>query len=210
MSLFLDSADLDEIADLSRFGVVRGVTTNPSLLRPHTTKPLGHLEQILASIDTVPVMYQPTKLAGDAFVEGQEAYALCPERVVLKIPATPNDLQTAARFVADGIPVALTAAASQGHMLVCEAIRATYIIPYVDRYARDARVGRRIVRELDEVRRSEVVIVAASVKSPTQAIEARLDGADIVSAPAPVLHELLSHVISDEATDRFDSEYATR
>lgn len=207
MSLFLDSADLADITRAQTMGMIRGLTMNPSLLRPHTDVPLTHLRAVLEA-SAGQVMYQPTKVHRDALDEALRAYELSPDRVVIKVPVTRVDLPVAADLVRREIPVALTAVLAPGQMLVAEAIGAAYVICYVDRAARDPRGGAHLVRELDSVRRGPVVIVAASVKSAAQAVQARLDGAEVVSTPVGVLGELASHPMSQEAADDFDAEYS--
>lgn len=207
MTLFLDSANLDDIAYVEAMGVIRGVTMNPTLLRPHTDDPLKHLRAVLA-VATGQIMYQPTKVDHDPLGEALRAHELDPERVVAKIPVTQMDLPVAAELVRRGVPVALTAALTSSHMLICEAIGGKYLIPYVDRAARDPRGTPHLVRELALVRRGSVIIVAASVKSAVQAVAARVDGADIVSTPVTVIRDLINHPMSDEAARDFDKHYS--
>jgi transaldolase len=208
MTLFLDSANLDDIAALEPMGVIRGITMNPTLLRPYTDDPLEHLRTVLG-IATGRVMYQPTKFDCDPLGEALRAHELDPDRVVAKIPVTQVDLPVAAELVRRGVPVALTAALTSSHMLICEAVGGTYLIPYVDRAKRDPLGTPDLVRELALVRRGPVTIVAASIKSAAQAVAARVDGADVISAPATVIRDLISHPMSEEAARDFDKKYSS-
>jgi transaldolase len=207
MTLFLDSADLGDIASIEAMGIIRGITMNPTLLRPHTDDPLKHLRTVL---DVFPgqVMYQPTKVDRDPLGEALRAHEFDSKRVIAKIPVTQVDLPVAAELVRRGVPVALTAALVSSHMLVCEAIGGTYLIPYVDRAARDPRCTPHLVREMALVRRGPVTIVAASIKSAAQALEARVEGADVISAPATVIRDLINNPMSEEAARDFDKKYS--
>lgn len=207
MALFLDSADLDDIAYVEAMAVIRGITMNLTLLRPHTDDPLKHLSAVLEA-SSGEAMYQPTKADHNALNEALRAYELDPERVVAKVPVTRANLPVAAESVRRGVPVALTEALALGHMLICEKIGAGYRIPYVDRAARDPRASSHLVRELASIQRGAVTIVAASLKSAAQVLEARVEGADIISSPATVINSPINHPMSEEAAHDFDKKYS--
>lgn len=207
MSLYLDSADLDDLRGAVELGFVRGVTTNPTLLRKVTAQPLAHLELVLGSITFDEIYYQPTGAYGDDQREALAAVALDRARVILKLPATTRGAALAAELSARGARVALTAAQSPAAMLVAEALGCHAVIPYVDRAARDVRTTDQLIAELARVRSGRTRIVAASVKHVGQAVAAFVDGADAVTAPLAVLRQLVDHPASREAEQAFDAEY---
>ncbi|MUL41438.1 hypothetical protein FZ103_09670 [Streptomonospora sp. PA3] len=205
--ILLDSAALDDAAWASGAGFVRGITTNPTLLRRETGDPLGHAEKILATAGFGELYYQPTGAYGDAAEEAESAWALDRQRVILKLPATASGAALAATLASRGARVALTAAQSPLAMIAAESIGCSAVIPYLDRALRDPHTDSRLLRALAEVRRKATPIVAASVKSTAQILQAFTDGADAVTAPRAVLEELLQHPASLEAERRFAAEY---
>jgi transaldolase len=208
MTILLDSASLEDISRATALGFVRGITTNPTLLRKETDDPLGHAVRILRAAEVPEFYYQPTGAYGSLREEAERAFRLDPARVVLKLPATPEGAALAGTMVRQGARVALTAVQSPQAMIVAEAIGCVAVIPYVDRALRDLRSARRLVAALAEIRRRrETRIVAASIKNVGQFADAFCDGADAVTAPLAVLEALLSHPAALEADQQFAGEY---
>jgi len=205
--ILLDSANLDDIARARALGFVRGVTTNPTLMRKETDDPRRHLERIAAAVEPLELFYQPTGAYGSLADEADAVFRL-DRRIVLKLPATPDGVALAGAMVSRGAAVALTAVQSPPAMIVAEAIGCTAVIPYVDRAQRDIRTDPQLVSALARLRRRrDTRIVAASVKSVGQFVTAFLDGADAVTAPLAVLESLLSHPAALEAERQFAAEY---
>jgi transaldolase len=210
MAVYLDSADADDLATAAGMGFVGGVTTNPSLLHAVTEDPLKHAAQLLAATDLREFFYQPTGAYGSLLDEGLAAWDLDPERVVLKLMATPAGVSMAAPLVGRGVRVALTAAQTPVTMAVAEAAGCVAVVPYVDRAWRDARTESHLVRALAELRRRpETRVVAASIKNVGQLTQAFVDGADTVSAPLEVLRQVLDHPAAAEAEQAFAQEYGS-
>lgn len=207
MAIYLDSADPDDLATAAEMGFVTGVTTNPTLMHAATEDPLKHAAQLLAAAELVEFFYQPTGAYGSALEEALAARDLDPERVVLKLMATPAGLRLAGILVAKGARVALTAAQTPVTMAVAEAAGCVAVIPYVDRAWRDARTESHLVRALAGVRRADTRIVAASIKNVGQLTQAFVDGADTVSAPLDVLRQVLDHPAPGEAEQAFAAEF---
>lgn len=205
--ILLDSANLDDIARARALGFVRGVTTNPTLMRKEADDPRRHLERIAAAVEPLELFYQPTGAQASLADEADAVFRL-DRRIVLKLPATPDGVALAGAMVGRGAAVALTAVQSAPAMIVAEAIGCTAVIPYVDRALRDVRTDPQLVSALARLRRRrETRIVAASIKSVGQFVTAFLDGADAVTAPLAVLEALLAHPAALEAERQFAAEY---
>lgn len=205
--LLLDSAAIEDATRAADLGYVRGITTNPTLLRPHTDDPLRHFRQLLAAVELPELYYQPTGAYGDLDREAAGAWELDPQRVVVKLPATATGAAMAARLIRRGARVALTAAQTPYAMLVAQSLGCAAVIPYLDRALRDPRVDGGLLRSLADLRRGPTRIVAASVKNTGQVLSAFRDGADAVTAPLPVLEALLSHPAALEAEQAFTREF---
>ena len=206
-ALLLDSAAIDDAARAAELGFVRGITTNPTLLRPHTTDPLRHCRELLAAANPPELFYQPTGAYGPWDREAAQAWELDPHRVVVKVPATGAGAALAAALIGRGARVAFTAVQAPHAMLVAQSLGCVAVIPYLDRGLRDPRVDTELLRRLAELRRGPTRIVAASVKNTAQVLSAFRDGADAVTAPLPVLEALLSHPAALEAEAAFAREF---
>jgi transaldolase len=207
MTIYLDSADLDDARAAAELGFVRGITTNPNLMRPITSDPLAHTAELLADTDFPEIYYQPCGAYRSLTDEARSAVALAPERIVIKLPATPGGVGIAAKMIGCGARVALTAAQTPNAMIVAEALGAEAVIPYVDRALRDPRTDNNLVCSLASVRRRGTRIIAASVKNGGQFSQAFVDRADVVSAPLDVLRQVLDHPASLEAEQDFGEAY---
>jgi transaldolase len=207
MNLYLDSAALGDAVEAAGLGFVRGITTNPTLMRRETRDPLRRLGDLLAAVDLPEIYYQPSGAYGPLQEEAEEAWSQDKNRVVLKLPATPDGAALAGTMVRKGAGVALTAAQTPYAMLVAESMGCAAVIPYLDRAARDIRTDAELIRSLAELKRGTTRVVAASVKNAGQVLHAFRAGADAVTAPLQVLGELLRHPASLEAEHAFSQEF---
>ncbi|GAB2582863.1 hypothetical protein GCM10027168_14430 [Streptomyces capparidis] len=208
-TLLVDTADADEAALAVELGLARGVTTNPSLLRAVTDKPLDQLA-VLLGLPLTEVYYQPTGAYGrDLEAEAERAFRMAPGRVVVKAMATPEGTALARTLARRGIPVALTAAQAPQAMVVGMALGCRAVIPYHDRGLRDPDVSDTLVADLVAVRGTRPVpqVLAASVKSVEQVVEVLKLGADSVTAPVSVLRALTAHPSALAAEREFLARY---
>jgi transaldolase len=205
MGLFLDSARIDEVRKAVELGFLSGVTTNPTIMAKAKGQPKEIIRQI-CEISPGPVFYQVTaETPAEREREGREFSAISPEKVVLKIPATTENMKLMARLSPD-IPCAATAVYS-GHqtLVACEA-GARYVIPYVNRATRLLGDGCRLVAEMAAVLKASgkpVEILAASIKSADEATQATLAGANHLTLPMDILLGLGNHPLSDAAIEEF-------
>lgn len=212
MTIYVDSASLDDVTTAASLGFVGGFTTNPALMAGETTEPLRHFALLLAAFPGGPAFYQPTGATVEAVSdEARAAASLAPERVVIKLGATMDGARAAADLGADGIRCALTAAYSPAQALVAHETGCAWAIPYVDRAERQGVGGLDLVAAMAAVLaqvRSETRILAASLKSPAQVVDSVTRGADDVTASLAVLLALPEHPLSDTAMREFDAAWA--
>jgi transaldolase len=205
MGLFLDSARIEEVRQAVELGCLAGVTTNPTIIAKAKVVPRDIIRQICA-IAPGPVFYQVTaKTVAEREREGREFFGISPEKVVLKIPATSENMALIAKLSRD-IPCAATAVYS-GHqtLVACEA-GARYVIPYVNRATRLLGDGCKLVAEMAAVVRAtgkSAEILAASIKSAEEATQAVLAGANHLTLPMDILMSLGNHPLSDAAIEEF-------
>ena len=202
--IYLDSADLDDARRAARLAYVRGITTNPKLMAESGRPPLEQLEALLEAFPAGQVFFQPGS-PERATTELAEALRLGGQRVVAKLPAQAQMFSLGTDLARDGVTVAYTAVYSPAQALVAASAEATWVIPYVDRAARlrpDSRVVAAIAGAL-RAAGSSVRVLAASIKSPEQAVESVMQGADAVTAGLAVLEAMAHDPLTDSAVDEF-------
>jgi transaldolase len=204
--LMLDSASPRDVEQISGLGLISGITTNPFLLRKEGKPPLDQLRELL-SISEVPIFFQPTEQTTQAArVELQRARELDPNRIRAKLPLTDSYLPLVREASDDVLPFAITAVYSLGQAVTASQFGAGWIIPYVNRAHRLLEDGESLVLRLrallDQIQ-SPTRILAASVKSPDQAVTSLLGGAHQLTLPASVLFALFRHSLTDAAVEEF-------
>jgi transaldolase len=217
MTLFLDSAFVDEARRAADLGFVVGLTTNPTLIRkvlksePHL--PIGPIKSredlILAICDVFPgtVMVQLTaETPKERIAEGERLVRLRQGQVGLKIPSTMDNFPVAHYFAAEGYTVGMTTIFSAGQaFLACEA-GVKIIFPYVNRSTRLLGDGLALVRQMRTVidsLKSPIQILAASIKSPAEAIDTIMAGAHGLTLPLDVMLALGDHPYSQQSIAEF-------
>ena len=209
MAILLDSASVDDAAAAAALGFVHGITTNPALMAKATREPLAHLERLLTAFPSGPICYQPTRTSyAEMDEEARAAAAIAPARVVAKLPATLEAITLAAALKQDGIRCALTAVYSPAQALLAHEVGCVWVIPYVDRAARHS--AGHVVEELAAVLarlQSGTRILAASLKTSQQVVDAVLAGSLDVTAPLDVLRGLPAHPLTESAVREFAAHW---
>jgi transaldolase len=207
-TLYLDSADLDDADAAAGSGVVSGITTNPAIMAASTDAPVKHLRDLLAAFPSGPVFHQLISQDAEAALgEVAEVDRVCgdaAQRVVFKLPAQPWLFALGARLVADGREVAFTAVYSPGQVVCAKEAGARWVIPYVDRAARLDPAAGPLVPRLAPHLGSDMSVLAASIKSPGQALQALRDGAAVTTS-WKVICALMVHPLTETAVAEFRS-----
>ncbi len=202
--LYLDSAMVPDAVAAQAMGWVSGITTNPKLLAATGRRPHEQLARLLEAFPSGPVFFQPARVdSAEAVV--RSAFEIGAGRVVAKLPAQGPMLTLAKRLLSEGHRVAITAVYSPAQAAVAAAIGAEWVIPYVDRASR-LRPGEPVVASLRAVLDalgSPTGILAASIKTPEQAVRALCAGARAVSAPLSVLQAMCHDPLTESAVEEF-------
>ena len=202
MALFLDSANIEDIRQVAALGFVTGITTNPALLAKETSEPLAHIEQI-SRIFPGFICYQLMELEREAMLrEGRQAHSIAPGRIALKIPCTLTGLAVAANFN-NQIPCAITAVYSAQQGWLSAQAGSRYVIPYINRTHRMGGNPLELVRQLAAVIGSKTEILAASVKTPQEALATLEAGAQHLAVPLDLIKTMAEHEWSRQAIDEF-------
>lgn len=205
MAILLDSALISDARRAAQFGWVRGLTTNPALLAQSELTPAETLRK-LAEILPGQVFYQLTAANLETMeAEAAAAADILGTRLVLKIPATQSGFQTAAQLSTSYI-IAMTAVYSPAQAVVSVAAGVRYVIPYVNRAERLLGNGIGLVSAISSVLPAEVEIVAASIKTPAEAVATLQAGARHLTLPLQVLETMPVHELSQQAVEEFNRQ----
>ena len=209
MKLFIDTANVAEITEAASWGILDGVTTNPSLV----AKEGRVYRDLVAEIcRIVPGPVSAEVIATDA--EGMERegrdLAAIAENVVVKLPITREGLKVCARFAEEGIPTNLTLCFSPAQALLVAKAGATYVSPFVGRLDDIGHDGMQLIREIVQIYDAyefATQVLVASVRHPQHVVEAALAGADVATVPYKILEQLFNHPLTDSGIQRFLSDF---
>jgi transaldolase len=203
MSIFVDTADIEQAKASKGFGWVRGITTNPTLIAQSGDSVEDTIRQ-LAELNTGLLFYQLVATSVEDMVkEAESVKKMVGEQLVLKIPPTELGFQTIP-FLPFGTPCCLTALYSVAQAIVACEIGVRYIAVYVNRATRLLGDGMGLLADMaNALKGSQTQILAASIKSPSEAGAAILSGANHLTLPFDVLRTLTAHQYSDEAVRQF-------
>jgi transaldolase len=203
--LFLDTANIDEIREINRWGVLSGVTTNPSLVAKQNDDPERVWKEILSEVEG-DISLETTELEADAMYEQGVGLAQMAPNAVVKVPMTPDGLAAGKRLMKDGIKINVTLVFSPAQAILAAEIGAYIVSPFIGRIddmAGDGMHALRQICEIYEVQGYETNVLAASLRHPMHVVEAGLAGADIATMPYAVFAQLVKHPLTDIGLEKF-------
>ncbi|HVN75792.1 MAG TPA: fructose-6-phosphate aldolase [Thermoanaerobaculaceae bacterium] len=209
MKLFIDTANVAEITEAASWGILDGVTTNPSLV---AREGRSYHELVAEICRIVPGPVSAEVLATDAEGmerEGRELAGIA-ENVVVKLPITQDGIRVCARFSEEGIATNLTLCFSPAQALLVAKAGATYVSPFVGRIDDVGQDGMQLVREIVQIYDAyefPTQVLVASVRHPQHVVEGALAGADVATVPFKVLQLLFHHPLTDIGLQRFISDF---
>ncbi|MGC8723433.1 MAG: fructose-6-phosphate aldolase [Acidobacteriota bacterium] len=212
MKIFLDTAIVEEIRAAHAWGVVDGVTTNPSLIAQSGRK----FEEVVAEICSIvdgPVSAEVTATTAEAMVAEAKPLAAIHKNVVIKVPMTAEGLKAVHALKGQGIRTNVTLIFSPAQALLAAKAGASFISPFVGRLDDVGHVGMELVEQVRAIFDNydpECEIITASVRSPLHVIDAALAGSDIATVPYKVLEQCLKHPLTDIGIERFLRDWEKR
>ena len=210
MRIWLDTADIGEIREASRLGVVSGITTNPSLAAKAGHSDLKAAIQEICSIIDGPVSAEV--LGQEAFQmidEGREIASWAP-KVVVKIPVGDAGLEAMSVLSKENIVINQTLTFSVNQALLGALAGATYVSPFVGRLDDIGQDGMQLVADIVEVfdrHKISTQVLAASLRHPMHCVEAAKAGAHVATVPYKVLKQMLKHPLTDAGMKRFIEDW---
>jgi len=209
MQFFLDTAIIDEIREAVEWGVVDGVTTNPSLVAK-AGRPMRDVIFEICELVDGPVSAEVLSLKADEMVSEAQKLAGIHPHVVVKIPMTEEGLKAVKRLSKLGIKTNVTLVFSPSQALLAAKAGATYVSPFVGRLDDISHEGMDIVREIVPIFEHynlDTKVIVASVRHPRHVVEAALIGAHIATIPFKVLKQMVRHPLTDIGITRFLEDY---
>ena len=210
MRLFLDTASITEIREINRWGVLSGVTTNPSLLARERGAPEFVWKEILAEV-AGDISLEVTDLSSAEAMEtqGRQLAGMAPNAVV-KVPMTPDGLEAGSRMAADGIRINVTLVFSAAQAILAAEAGAYCVSPFLGRLDDVGQDGLELLREICEIYASQgylTEVLAASLRHPIHVVEAARAGADIATMPYEVFTKLVKHPLTDVGVAKFAADW---
>ena len=209
MKFFIDTANIEEIKEAASFGMVDGVTTNPSLIA-REKKTFAEVVRAILKEVSGPVSLEVVSLeAGEMFKEGKKLAKLG-DQVVIKVPMTLDGLKATSLFAAEGIPVNQTLVFSPLQALMAAKAGAAYASPFVGRLDDISHDGMALVEQIINIYDQygyETEVIVASVRHPGHVLEAAMMGADIATIPFKVIKQLAQHPLTDRGVEAFLSDW---
>jgi len=210
MEIWIDSAKIEEIEEAVKWGIITGVTTNPSLMMKAGTADLKTNTQRIIDLVGGPVSAEVVSDDAAGMIAEAEKIVTWSSHVVIKVPITPEGLQAMKVISEWPAKVNATLIFSANQALLAVRAGATYVSPFVGRLDDAGQDGMEVVREIAaifSIHDIETKIVAASIRHPRHVTEAALAGADIATVPFKVLQAIVRHPLTDVGLQRFKADW---
>ncbi|MEM8961700.1 MAG: fructose-6-phosphate aldolase [Acidobacteriota bacterium] len=210
MDFFLDTANIEEIETGLEWGMVDGVTTNPSLIAQQGKPYLPTVKEIAELVDGRPVSGEVLATDFDGMMEQGLRLADLADNVVVKVPLTPDGLRAVAALWSEGIRSNVTLCFSASQALLAAKAGAAFISPFVGRLDDIGHDGMLLIEEIQNIYTAydfDTEVLVASVRHPGHVVTAARMGADVATIPFAVLQKLYRHPLTDNGLERFLADW---
>ncbi|MVN88680.1 fructose-6-phosphate aldolase [Deinococcus sp. HMF7620] len=212
MEFFIDTAITDEIREINEWGVLAGVTTNPSLIVA-SGRDFREVVQEIAALVGGAISAEVTALDAAGMIKEGREVAAWNEHVVVKLPLTPAGLQACKTLTSEGIRTNVTLCFSVPQALLAARAGATYISPFAGRVDDTGADGIELIRQIKEayvLGGIDTKVLAASIRHPQHVVQAALAGADVATIPYKVFTQMVKHPLTQAGLDGFMKDWAKR
>ena len=205
MRFFLDTANIDEIKEVAQWGLLDGVTTNPSLIAKEKQNIHSVIREICEIVEGPVSAEVLATTAPEMIAEGRELGALA-SNVVVKVPMTIEGLKAVFALSQDDIPTNVTLVFSANQALMAARAGAVFVSPFVGRLDDISEDGIHLVKTITDIfaiHDIDTEVIAASIRHPMHVTQAALAGAHIATVPFKVLQSIVKHPLTDAGIQRF-------
>jgi len=214
MKIFVDTANLDEIRELASWGIIDGVTTNPTLVKKSGRSFNEIIKEIFKIVDG-PISLEVISEKSDEMVkEAKTLVSKIPEKyrknIAIKIPMTPDGLKAVKKLKKEGIKTNVTLVFSANQALLAAKAGATYVSPFIGRLDDIGQEGMQVIEEIMEIFTNydiETQVIVASIRHPIHVIQAARLGADIATVPPEIIRKMVKHSLTDVGIKNFLSDW---
>ncbi|GAA0865348.1 fructose-6-phosphate aldolase [Paraclostridium tenue] len=205
MKLFIDTANVDEIKEINSWGVIDGVTTNPSLIAKEGRVFENVVKEITEIVDG-PISAEVISMDSEGMIKEGEELSKIHKNIVIKIPMCAEGLKAVAALSKKGIKTNVTLIFSANQALLAAKAGASYVSPFVGRLDDIGQEGIMLIEEVAEIfniHGIETEIISASIRHPQHVLTSAKAGADISTIPYKVFKQMLGHPMTDIGIDKF-------
>ena len=209
MKLFIDTAMIDEIKEAWSWGILDGVTTNPTHVAASGKKFRSVIEEICAIVDG-PISAEAVSLDAEGIIKEAKEISKIHKNIVVKVPVIREGFKAVKQLSQMGIKTNMTLNFNASQALLAAKVGANYISPFVGRLDDRGHQGMEIVQHIRTIYDNygfETEIIVASIRHPLHVLEAALIGADIATVPFATFEKLVSHPLTDEGLERFLADW---
>ena len=209
MKFFIDTANIDEIKEAYEYGLIDGVTTNPTLVA-RENRDFHELIKEICNIVDGPVSAEVISLDYEGMVKEARELAKLADNIAVKIPMTKDGIKAVKTLSQEGIKTNVTLVFSPLQALLAAKAGATFVSPFVGRLDDISHYGIDLVGEIIEIYSNydfDIEIIVASVRNPLHVLEAAKMGADIATIPFKVLMQFVKHPLTDIGIERFLNDW---
>jgi transaldolase len=209
MRFFIDTANVAEIKEIHEWGVISGVTTNPSLVAKEGRNFEEVIKEIIDIIDG-PISAEVISTDEEGMIREGEHLASLSKNIVIKVPMTVEGLKAVKYFTKKKIKTNVTLVFSAPQALLAAHAGATYVSPFLGRLDDIGHDGLTLISDIVEIFRThniETEVIAASVRHPLHVVDCAKAGAHIATVPTSVLRQMVKHPLTDIGIQRFLSDW---
>lgn len=209
MKIFIDTANVDEIKQANDLGVVKGVTTNPSLVAKEGRDLKEVIKEICEIVDG-PISCEVLSLDSEGMIKEGREFAKIHKNIVIKIPMTEEGLKAVKVLSKDGIKTNVTLIFSASQALLASLAGATFVSPFIGRIDDISMDGYQLIDEIVtifDVHGLDTEIIAASIRHPMHVVEAAKLGSHIATVPFKIIKQMTKHPLTDKGIEKFMADW---
>jgi transaldolase len=209
MKFFLDTANINEIKEGISWGIVDGVTTNPSLVAKEGVNFHQRIKEICAMVNGS-VSAEVTAMDFDGMMKEGHVLAKLHSNVTVKVPLIPEGIKTCKALSSEGIKVNVTLCFSPSQALIAAKAGATYVSPFVGRLDDILQDGMQLIRDIVQIYKNygfKTQVLAASLRHPPHVVQSALAGAHVGTMPFTVMKQLFNHPLTDIGLKKFLADW---
>ena len=209
MDLFIDTANIDEIREAASWGVIAGVTTNPSLVAKEGREQKDVIQENANIVDG-PLSIEAVSLDAEGMIAEAHEFVTWSPNAVIKVPMTEEGMKAVSQLSSEGIKTNVTLVFSANQALLAAIAGATYISPFVGRLDDIGEDGMALIEEIREIYDQhffDTNILTASIRHPRHVADAARIGSDVATVPYKILKQMFAHPLTTSGIDKFLADW---